>query len=231
MLEHVFRSSTNTPIPLLDERVRVLHEAGLILKTKFNSSVDALVQSAEGNAQRLIQIIVSNFPSYDDSRDVESYTSTFPQGTIETVPPSRLCFFKRAQILVADIWACFADSKHYNFSDVDTLTMFADYRVPQILAWLGAIRYSESLTEALGANNEWEPGSPLEMEIRACSIQAVELIRQSFEGHSPPRPQGTGPGRVPINSVLIDFALWDYAKAHKNELAKIPIHHVKSIFY
>lgn len=39
-----------------------------------------------------------------------------------------VAFYKRAQILIADIWACFEGQGLGNFSDIDTITMFADYR-------------------------------------------------------------------------------------------------------
>ena len=38
-------------------------------------------------------------------------------------------FYKRAQILVADIWACFEGKDYGEFHDIDTITMFADYRL------------------------------------------------------------------------------------------------------
>lgn len=37
-------------------------------------------------------------------------------------------FLKRAQILVADLWACYQGCGPGEFTDIDTLTMFADYR-------------------------------------------------------------------------------------------------------
>ena len=37
-------------------------------------------------------------------------------------------FYKRAQILIADLWACFEGKGYGQFHDIDTLTMFADYR-------------------------------------------------------------------------------------------------------
>ena len=53
--------------------------------------------------------------------------------------------YKRVQILVADIWACFEGKGIGEFTDIDSITMFADYRVPQILVHLGAMRYSDKL--------------------------------------------------------------------------------------
>jgi hypothetical protein len=37
-------------------------------------------------------------------------------------------FYKRAQILIADIWGCFEGKGLGFFEDIDHLTMFADYR-------------------------------------------------------------------------------------------------------
>jgi hypothetical protein len=40
--------------------------------------------------------------------------------------------YKRVQILVADLWACFEGKSYGQFDDIDKVTMFADYRVPQV---------------------------------------------------------------------------------------------------
>jgi hypothetical protein len=40
---------------------------------------------------------------------------------------------KLFQILVSDIWALFEGKGSGQFNDIDSLTMFADYRVPQSL--------------------------------------------------------------------------------------------------
>lgn len=42
--------------------------------------------------------------------------------------PVIVSFYKRAQILIADIWACFEGKTFGEFLDIDSLTMFADYR-------------------------------------------------------------------------------------------------------
>ena len=34
-------------------------------------------------------------------------------------------FYKRSQILVADLWACFEGESYGSFHDIDTITMFA----------------------------------------------------------------------------------------------------------
>lgn len=42
--------------------------------------------------------------------------------------PFLVSFYKRAQILVGDVWACFKGKDLGSFSDIDAVTMFADYR-------------------------------------------------------------------------------------------------------
>lgn len=63
--------------------------------------------------------------------------------------PVVVAILKRAQILVADIWACCGGEGLGEFTDIDELTAFADYRIPQSLLWLGVLEYSEDLVKAL----------------------------------------------------------------------------------
>ena len=61
----------------------------------------------------------------------------------------RISFYKRAQILVADFWGVMEDRGQGDTINIDWLTMFADYRVPQALVYFGALRYSDTLMQAL----------------------------------------------------------------------------------
>lgn len=51
--------------------------------------------------------------------------------------------------MVADVWACCGGQGLGEFSDIDDLTAFADYRIPQSLVWMGVLEYSESLLKTL----------------------------------------------------------------------------------
>ena len=104
--------------------------------------------------------------------------------------------------------------------------MFADYRVPQALAGLGVLVYSDALMGALQRKEVILPGDERECEIRGCSIHAVELLRDALLQRA--GPSGT---RYPICAVSIDFMLWDYAQERREALARFPIHRVRSIFY
>ena len=143
-------------------------------------------------------------------------------------------FWKRAQILVAETWAAFSPPSdtdpHPLFPHgIGQLTMFADYRVPQILHHLRILTYRPALACALEAHEEFASGAREEIAIRAASIIAVERVAAAL--------RATGAG---TSSVLIDFFLWDLAK--RLEVGKdriegiktqplLPMHRTRSIWY
>ena len=62
------------------------------------------------------------------------------------LPPSvQVLFYKRAQIFVADVFGAFQGQDLGRFSDIQELTMFADYRVPVVLRLKGILEYSTPL--------------------------------------------------------------------------------------
>ncbi|RKP14456.1 hypothetical protein BJ684DRAFT_19145 [Piptocephalis cylindrospora] len=201
----VFRSDTADAIPLLEERIKVLRECGQILLKEFQGSFIECIRQAGHSATALVRLIVSNFPCF---RDAHLY-----QGR-------EVAFYKRAQILVADIWACCDAQGLGQFDDIDSLTMFADYRVPQALIAIGALEYGDGLWQDLSERVPILPGSERECEIRGGSIHAVECIRQELQEKG-----------IHTNAVLLDFFLWDYAKRESESLKSIPIHHTRSIWY
>ena len=110
LLRHVFRSSTSVALPLLEERIQCIRNAGHVLESKFQGSFVNCIAQASGSAVSLVNLVVDNFPMFDDRHSFEGRS---------------VCFHKRAQILVADIWACFEGASFGYFSDIDQITMFA----------------------------------------------------------------------------------------------------------
>ena len=163
-----------------------------------------------------------------------------------------VCFWKRAQILVAEAWAAFypdptESSPHPLFPGIrgpaiHDLTMFADYRVPQILHHLKIMVYPSSLVRKLCAGTALDAGSKEEISLRAGSIVAVERLRDAIlkliaEGANTTE---TDSSVDEISSVLIDFFLWDLAKKLERGEDKIedlrtadiiPAHRTRSIWY
>ncbi|RKP23574.1 UPF0553 protein C9orf64-like protein [Syncephalis pseudoplumigaleata] len=214
-LSAIFRSDTSEQIPLLAERIRLLREAGQVLIKQYNGSFVHCVKAARKQAAHLLDLIVRSFAVFRDE-------CQFAGRPVQ--------FYKRAQILIADIWACFDGEGLGEFVDIDHVTMFADYRVPQSLAYLGLLQYSADLHAHLEADRPLDYGSRLEVEIRGNSIWAVEQLRQCMLV-ARSQSASSSSSLPPINAILLDFYLWDFAKDNAQALCNVPVHRTRSIFY
>mgnify|MGYP004705640913 CR=1 FL=1 len=210
LIRKIFRSENEASAPLLEERFNVLREAGEALKKSGFKSFEDVLRSLNSSNPRsalaVVDWVTSNIGSYDDTalyKNVKVY------------------IYKRAQILVGDIWACFHGTGFGEFEDINEITMFADYRVPQILYANNCIEYSPHFHDKIQKKVMMESGSCEEVEIRECSIWAVELIVNELNNLG-----------VNINAVLADFYLWDTAKEKEKENTRIiECHRVRSVFY
>ncbi|KAL1304034.1 hypothetical protein AAFC00_000472 [Neodothiora populina] len=208
VIASVFRSSTEEPIPLLTERIACMREAGAVLEEYFHGSVAELIKASENSAGKLVNLLAHHFICFNDCAKFERKT---------------VHIMKRPQILVADIWAAFNGEDYGHFNDIDSVTMFADYRVPQMLHSLQCLSYSPPLDSAIRTQQPIESGSSWETQLRGCSIWTVELIKQEILRNHP---------EATVNAILIDFFLYDLAK--ENEKAgepAIPHHRTRSIWY
>jgi len=190
-------------IPLFAQRLHILREVGRGLLHHYGGQFAHAVEQAGGSALALVQAVVENFPSF---RDVASY-----QGR-------EVYFYKRAQILVADIYGCFQGQGWGAFSDLDRLTAFADYKLPQVLRGLGILRYRPPLARRVDAAESLEPGGPEEVEIRAATIWAVENIRECLADMG-----------APWRSFELDWLLWQ--QGNRLGAGAPPHHRVRTIFY
>ncbi|KAJ6099404.1 hypothetical protein N7467_000939 [Penicillium canescens] len=170
LLRHVFRSATDEEIPMFKERVQCLREAGEVLCDEFGGSFANCVDSANFSAAGLVNLLTENFSCFRDEAIFHG---------------KRVRLYKRAQILVADLWACFNGEDFGEFHDIDKITMFADYRIPQMLHQLNCIRYAPKLDSHIRDRKPIEPGSNWEIELRGTSIWCVELIKREIERRHP----------------------------------------------
>lgn len=100
-----------------------------------------------------------------------------------------------------------------------------DYRVPQILYTIGVLSYSPPLEYHIRDLKELPSGHSWEVQLRGCSIWAVELIRREIVKNHP---------EAEVNAVLIDFFLYDLAKEREVLLhggLAIPHHRTRSVWY
>ncbi|XP_077200783.1 queuosine 5'-phosphate N-glycosylase/hydrolase isoform X3 [Paroedura picta] len=148
-------------------------------------------------------------------------TTTLEQG-------KKVAFYKRAQILVADTWSVLEGKGDGDFRDISSVTIFADYRIPQVLVHLGAMKYSEELMKKLKEGHVFQSGDKQEVEIRGCSIWCCELICNHLLDLYKKKGKNM---REKINAVLLDYYLWDYARDHREDMKGIPFHRVRCIYY
>ncbi|XP_047236478.1 queuosine salvage protein [Girardinichthys multiradiatus] len=210
-LGQVLRSDNETAMPMLQERHQVLTDGGRVL-LEHGGSFRSFISQAGNDARKMVELIVEKIPSYRDEATYEG---------------KRISFYKRAQILVADFWGVMEARGEGDIINMDWLTMFADYRVPQALVYLGVLQYSDALMQALKNGELLHSGDQREVEIRGCSIWSVELIKDGLHKMMLERDGET----CNINSAVIDFYLWPFAKQHHKEMAHIPIHHTRCIYY
>ncbi|KAM3176741.1 hypothetical protein ACTXT7_005902 [Hymenolepis weldensis] len=224
-LESIFKSASSSPIPLLDERLEILHTNGRILLEQFGGCFTNCIKACDGSAVKLIQLVCEKFPSF---RDEATYKG------------QKVLLYKRVQILVADLWLAFRGESYGHFTDIDTLTAFADYRVPQVLNFFKVLEYDKELMAKLKnsvhqtclsekKHNELiESKSPLEVEIRGCCLQAVELLNEKTRKLLSDR----GNTGVVCNSVIADNFLWLYRRKFAKEVEEaVPMHRTRCIFY
>jgi len=189
--------------PLIKERYRIVREMGAMCLKYYDGEFVNVVKAAKESAQELVEILTRTFPNFRDHAIYEG---------------NQIFLYKRVQILVGDLWGAFEGKDYGKFNDIDKLTMFPDYRVPQILVEVGIFEYSEDAKEIIKNKKEIPSGSKLEVEIRANTVVAVERIRETLAKEG-----------IKYTAVEVDWLLWQKGEAVKDEI--FPHHRVLTIFY
>ena len=179
-----------------------LNDLGRFVRDRFNGRFTDLVESAGSSAGRLVHLL-TNMPFFND---VAAYGG------------EEIFFYKRAQILAADLSLAFAGQAWGHFEDLDQLTIFADNLVPHVLRIDGILIYEESLVARINQGTLIPAGSREEVEIRACAVQAVELIKKQLSES----------GKM-ITSPQIDNFLWN--RGQQPEYKAKPRHRTRCVFY
>jgi hypothetical protein len=203
-LRYIFRGEGI--IPLFQSRVAHLREIGRVLLEQWDGDVVTMIYSAGQSAERLVNLIVTYFPSFRDE-------------VIYGDEKIRVFFWKRAQLYVADIYTMFSGQGLGEFHDIDVLTAFADYKLPQVLRALGILEYSKELANQVDNRIPLQPGDQKEIEIRAATVQAVELLSEAMETI-------TGD---PVFAVQMDQFIWYLGQ--DDAFRKNPYHLCRTVFY
>ena len=190
-------------IPLFDARLAHVHEIGRVLLERYSGQFTNAIKKAKGSAVNLALLLEKDFNSF---RDVALYHSM------------EIRFLKRAQICVADLYGAFGGKRWGAFTDLDKLTIFADYKLPQVLRHFGVLEYAPGLAQRIDNLELLQSGGEEEVEIRAATIWACELLR-----HEMSRLSGQS-----ITAIEIDQILW-YLGQNSAEMR--PYHRTRTIYY
>ena len=187
---------------LIELYTRSLRDLGAFLVDRHGGDFAGPVEAAGRSAARLVEALTA-MPLY---RDVARYHD-------REVP-----FLKRAQITVADLRLAFAGSGLGRFDDIDDLTLFADNLVPHVLRLEGVLVYDAELLADIEAGRLLSPGSPEEVEIRACALHTVECMAGVARDAARPVP----PWRL-------DEWLWTLGQQPQRKA--VPRHRARCVFY
>lgn len=190
-------------LPDMQERTRLVREVGDSISNTWGGSVSKMIQAASGSACKLVDLVTSSFAGFRDSCIYRG---------------RQIFLLKRAQIFVADIWGMLNGKGLGSFGDMHELTMFADYRVPQLLRDAGLMVYSDHLAAIVDQGIELPAGSEEETQIRCATVHVVELLTLALN-----KMGGS------VISVQVDWLLWQRGEGQRLTLR--PHHRTRTIFY
>jgi hypothetical protein len=208
-LAYIFRDVQSTngdagePIPLFEQRLENVREVGRVLLDRYDGQFARAIEQAEESAVKLTLLLADDFSSF---RDVAYYRG------------HEVRFFKRAQICVADLYGSFGGRRWGAFSDLDKLTIFADYKLPQVLRHYGVLEYHPNLAARIDNQELLDAGGEEEVELRAATVWACELLRREISNAS---------GET-ITAVGLDQFLWYLGQ---NAHGMRPYHRSRTIYY
>lgn len=185
---------------LVDERLDIIRKNFSVLLNEFEGKTINLLKASENDADKLVALLVEHFPTFRDEA---------------TFKGKDAYFLKRAQIFTSDL--SFIGLDELKLTNLDHLTAFADYKLPQILESFGVLTYSPELNTDIESEMLIQAMSLKEVELRASSVVAIERIRDEM----------VKLGRdVTINEL--DWILW--VKAKETTFIK-PHHKTLTTFY
>jgi hypothetical protein len=159
--------------PLMGQFAAALRDVGMHLRAEHGGRYLDVVERAGS-----IPDLARAFSRWDSFADVSLYEER------------RVPFFKRAQLAAADLHRAGVAQ----LPGIGELTAFADNLVPHVLRMDGVLRLDPALAASIDGGALLVHGSPEEVELRACAVQAIELLARAGDGE--------------LSPAEIDSALW-----------------------
>jgi hypothetical protein len=166
--------SGNIAMPMLDEKLAVVHEVGKVLSEKYADRFHNFVHSCSprlyDNGNGLIERLVREFPRFND---------------VSLLDGHEIKFYKLAQLGVWMLYATLHPSGKFRLDDPEKMTALADYIVPVALRLHGITSYSPQLKQAINSHQLIPRDSRWEIEIRAHCLYATALLREEVNNRRP----------------------------------------------
>ena len=170
--------ASNIEIPMLDEKLACLREAGQVLERRYGGFFHTFIASCSprlyDGGKGLVDRLVSEFPRFND------------------VSPYRGAEIKLYKLAQLGYWALYAGLKRaggFRIDDMAKMTAFADYIVPVALRVMGILVYSPELEEKILTRQLIPRDSEEEVEIRAQMLYATALLTEDVNALRPPELQ------------------------------------------
>jgi hypothetical protein len=181
----------NIELPMLEEKMRILHQVGTVLEQQYDGRFHNFVTSCSSrlydNGNGLVDRLVSEFPRFRDVSPYDGHT---------------IKFYKLPQLAIWFLYTSLRKTGKFRLDDLEGMSAFADYIVPVALRLLGITSYSAELESAINSYKMIPHDSPWEVEIRAHCIYASALLAEEINRLRPPDQQ--------IILPQIDGRLWTH---------------------
>ena len=159
----------NIGIPMLDEKLEVLHQVGTVLAEKYDGHFYEFVHACSpklyDNGNGLVDRLVTEFPRFNDVSMLDGHETKF---------------YKLAQLGIWMLYATLHPQGKFRLDDPQKMTAFADYIVPVALRLHGITTYSDSLEKAINSHQIIPRDSRWEIEIRAHCIHATAVLTEEI---------------------------------------------------
>ena len=185
--------------PLLSKRYELFKETVNVISTKGEKFFEEIFSLK--TAEELLGYIVKNFHHFDDYSEYKNKI---------------VHFNKRAILLVNDLFNL-SKTIRDNIKTLDNLTGGADYAIPRLFQEYGIFAYKGDLLERIVNKKEIPHNSNMEIEIRANTLYAIELILIELKKR-----------QININAIELDNIIWNMRIRGEG---KFPIHQTTTIYY
>lgn len=204
-LASVFKGSIE--MPMLDERVAILHEVGKKLEESYSGRYHNFVKSCApklySGGEGVLERMTQEFPRF---RDVSNYRGKDIQ------------IYKLAQLGIWGMHLALMPRGAWKLEDPNMLTAFADYIVPVGLRVMSIFEYSSELEAKINSGEEIVRDSDAEIELRAQSIYVIARLTDEINRRRV--------GLQPLLAPQVDYRLWkSYHATHW------PHHLTKTVMY